>query len=245
MNEQLFLFIINLILISRLALTFIDQGADRSAILKMALLPLVALLLIRIDTGWFVLLFYLLLYPLLMLYLERRAQNLYRNRTLLLLVHLILIGWITGPVFELDFNSVATVIQRNLEMLYGPVTVTHEQLLYAQTILFGLLMVLNEMNHLLRWLLQVFRLESVNVSPQEIDEQEFNTGRVIGLLERIFIFVFVLLNQFSAIGLILAAKGVTRFEKMKDRLFAEYVLIGTLLSTLLAMVMAMIVQWMW
>jgi hypothetical protein len=75
-----------------------------------------------------------------------------------------------------------------------------------------------------------------------IDKREYNAGRVIGILERVLIYYLVMNAQFAAIGLILAAKGFTRFRELEKREFAEYVLIGTLLSTLLAMVTAGMAQ---
>ena len=40
----------------------------------------------------------------------------------------------------------------------------------------------------------------------------------------------MLSGNIGAIGFVLAAKGITRFRQLDDRDFAEYVLIGTLLS---------------
>ena len=58
-------------------------------------------------------------------------------------------------------------------------------------------------------------------------------GSYIGMLERLFIFGFILANQWSGIGFLLAAKSVFRFgdlSKARDRKLTEYILIGTLLS---------------
>jgi hypothetical protein len=74
------------------------------------------------------------------------------------------------------------------------------------------------------------------------DRREYNTGRVIGILERIIIYVAVLTDQIAAIGLVLAVKGLARFKEMDDRPFAEYVLVGTLLSLLLAVFVALLVK---
>ncbi|WP_318639954.1 DUF3307 domain-containing protein [Flavobacterium ardleyense] len=66
-----------------------------------------------------------------------------------------------------------------------------------------------------------------------------NAGTYIGILERLFIFLFILIGQFSAIGFLLAAKSIFRFgdlTKSKDRKLTEYVLIGTLLSFGIAIV---------
>lgn len=68
-----------------------------------------------------------------------------------------------------------------------------------------------------------------------------NAGRYIGMLERLFIFVFILSGELSAIGFLLAAKSVFRFgdlSKAKDRKLTEYILIGTFLSFGLAILIA-------
>jgi hypothetical protein len=64
-------------------------------------------------------------------------------------------------------------------------------------------------------------------------EAEWNdlqeAGRWIGMLERILIVTFVLLNQFEAIGLLIAGKTIIRFKE-SDKRKSEYFLFGTLLS---------------
>jgi hypothetical protein len=63
-------------------------------------------------------------------------------------------------------------------------------------------------------------------------------GNYIGILERLFVFAFVILGQWEAIGFLLAAKSVFRFGDLKearDIKLTEYVLIGTLLSFGIAM----------
>lgn len=97
---------------------------------------------------------------------------------------------------------------------------------------FGLLLAANEANLAIRAVLGGLNLKP---GPKTLDRSEYNRGRVIGLLERVLIYCFVLSGQFGAIGFTLAAKGFTRFKELEDRGFAEYVLIGTLLSSGLAM----------
>jgi hypothetical protein len=64
-----------------------------------------------------------------------------------------------------------------------------------------------------------------------------NSGKWIGTAERIIIFIFVLNNQFSAIGLLVAAKGIIRFnEKDRQEIKTEYLVIGTLMSVGLAII---------
>ena len=104
--------------------------------------------------------------------------------------------------------------------------------------LFGFLLAANEANLLVRWLLGRLQIKpgtSLTMINPGIDAGEYNRGRVIGLLERVLIYAFVLSGQFGAIGFTLAAKGFTRFKELENRGFAEYVLIGTLLSSSIAM----------
>jgi hypothetical protein len=62
-------------------------------------------------------------------------------------------------------------------------------------------------------------------------------GAVIGSLERILMLIFLGLNQFAAVGLIMTAKSIARYDKIsKDPIFAEYYLIGTLYSILVTVI---------
>lgn len=60
------------------------------------------------------------------------------------------------------------------------------------------------------------------------------TGGFIGLLERLIILILLSINQYSAIGLVLTAKSIARYNRIaEDQEFAEYYLLGTLLSTVI------------
>ncbi len=64
-----------------------------------------------------------------------------------------------------------------------------------------------------------------------------NAGKWIGMVERIIILIFVLQSQYSAIGLLVAAKGLIRFnEKDRSEIKTEYLVIGTLMSIGMAIV---------
>lgn len=70
------------------------------------------------------------------------------------------------------------------------------------------------------------------------DDSLENAGNYIGILERLFVFFFLVTGHFEAIGFLLAAKSIFRFgdlKEAKDRKLTEYVLIGTLLSFGIAM----------
>jgi len=62
------------------------------------------------------------------------------------------------------------------------------------------------------------------------------------MLERLLVFVLIILEQWSAIGFLITAKSVLRFSdisKAKDRKLTEYILIGTLLSFGLAILVGL------
>jgi uncharacterized membrane protein YidH (DUF202 family) len=70
-----------------------------------------------------------------------------------------------------------------------------------------------------------------------------DAGRWIGILERIIILTFLLLDQYAAIGLLITAKGLLRFnEKESQEEKTEYVLIGSLLSISIALLIGILVR---
>lgn len=73
-----------------------------------------------------------------------------------------------------------------------------------------------------------------------------NAGKYIGMIERILVFIFILLNKWEAIGLLIAAKSVFRFNDLKEsnnRKLTEYILIGTLLSFSMAILTGLAYQY--
>lgn len=69
---------------------------------------------------------------------------------------------------------------------------------------------------------------------KKIDDPEnslANAGKWIGIAERIIVLILVLQSQYSAVGLLITAKGIIRFnEKDRQEVKTEYLVIGTLLS---------------
>ena len=80
--------------------------------------------------------------------------------------------------------------------------------------------------------------------PGETAEQVENAGMYIGWLERFLVVTAILLQSPSMVGLILTGKSIARFPELKER-FAEYFLIGTLLSIGLAVVGGLILAKLW
>ncbi|MCH6198289.1 DUF3307 domain-containing protein [Aquiflexum sp. LQ15W] len=69
-----------------------------------------------------------------------------------------------------------------------------------------------------------------------------NAGKYIGILERLFVFVFILTDHWEGVGFLITAKSVFRFgdlKESKDRKLTEYILIGTLMSFGMAILTAL------
>lgn len=79
---------------------------------------------------------------------------------------------------------------------------------------------------------------------QTDDSSLNNAGKYIGILERLFVFTFVIIGHWEAIGFLITAKSVFRFGDLKEaksRKLTEYVLIGTLLSFGIAIMTGLVV----
>ncbi|HEY4247909.1 MAG TPA: hypothetical protein VGM64_13735 [Lacunisphaera sp.] len=115
---------------------------------------------------------------------------------------------------------------------------------HFQLKLAGLLLAGNEANLAIRAVFDLLDLKprALPAGQGVIDLGEFNRGRVIGVLERVLLYWFIMEGQLGAIGFVLAAKAFTRFKALDDRPFAEYVLIGTLLSACLALTAAGLIK---
>ncbi len=76
--------------------------------------------------------------------------------------------------------------------------------------------------------------------PITVDKEEVGhpgVGALIGILERLIILVMLSQSQYAAIGFVLTAKSIARYNKLiENPQFSEYYLLGTLLSMLLVIV---------
>ena len=71
-----------------------------------------------------------------------------------------------------------------------------------------------------------------------------DAGKWIGILERTIILVLILQEQYGAIGLLIAAKSILRFNQTNSQeAKTEYVLIGSLISIGLAIVVGVVVNY--
>lgn len=86
---------------------------------------------------------------------------------------------------------------------------------------------------------------SASTAPATPERGLANGGRTIGMWERALIFALVLIGELGAVGFLVAAKSVFRFGELKDRenrMEAEYIIIGTIMSFLWAMVFGWLTQ---
>ncbi|ACT96324.1 DUF3307 domain-containing protein [Dyadobacter fermentans] len=111
----------------------------------------------------------------------------------------------------------------------------------------GALLSLSPVSFLVGILTRPWREELSKLAP-DADDNLANAGRWIGMSERLLIFVFVLVNQYSAIGFLIAAKSLLRYnDKATDTGIppayiskkSEYVLVGTLMSYTCAIAVAL------
>ncbi len=63
---------------------------------------------------------------------------------------------------------------------------------------------------------------------------ELARNRAIGLLERGLVLTFVLMGEYTVVGLVLIAMILSRFRSLDDREYADYFVISTMASFLLA-----------
>lgn len=147
-------------------------------------------------------------------------------------------------LFVLDQLAHLAVITL-LVYIYEPFVLDINELLTPQLLLFfsALAFVTFVSAILIKMLMATYIKEIAKDEAKNKDSTSLkNAGRYIGMLERTFVFAFIILNQWAAIGLLITAKSVFRFgdlNKGKNRKLTEYVLIGTLLSFGLAILAGM------
>jgi hypothetical protein len=82
------------------------------------------------------------------------------------------------------------------------------------------------------------------VIPNKNKKSKHDISAWIGILERILILIFILAGQFAAIGFLIAAKSIFRFNDTREdgNIKAEYFLLGTLISFTLAIAIGLLIK---
>lgn len=86
--------------------------------------------------------------------------------------------------------------------------------------------------YLVRFLTKPLLKSNLEVIGESTNELQ-NAGMYIGWLERFVVLTSLVLQSPATVGLILTAKSIARYPELKSVRFAEYFLIGTLLSVTL------------
>jgi len=123
-------------------------------------------------------------------------------------------------------------------------------------LLSGILLTVQAGGQLIGWVVEPFidqmqaarrALEPEGLEGQDLIRQGFaRGGRLIGQLERALILLFVLMDQPSGVGFLIAAKSLLRFGEVREganRMEAEYIIIGTLASFLFGLMIAYGTRW--
>ncbi len=110
----------------------------------------------------------------------------------------------------------------NIQTIIFPVEITAQNVL----IVLSFLLCTKPANIIIREVLKSFEIP---VSGSADTNELMHAGKLIGTLERIISLTLILVNQFAAVGFIIAAKSLLRFRDTATAR-TEYLLIGTLLS---------------
>ena len=116
----------------------------------------------------------------------------------------------------------------------GPLFILHINTEYL-LIITGFLICAKPANVLIK---EIFKAFEISISE---NNDLPNAGKLIGIIERFLVLTFILLNQFEAVGFLIAAKSILRYRN-NDTLKTEYVLIGTMLSFGLAIGLGIIIN---
>lgn len=147
----------------------------------------------------------------------------------------------TGSIFIIDqllhliclislsyFGTKAGFPLKALPIISDFFATTNISLISAGTWILTLLILHKPSNIFIQKLIGGYKPQAKN----NLFQTDNNIGRIIGTSERIVMLMLISLHQYSAIGLVLTAKSIARYDRIaKDEKFAEYYLLGTLTST--------------
>jgi Protein of unknown function (DUF3307) len=89
--------------------------------------------------------------------------------------------------------------------------------------------------YIVRFLTKPLLKGDLHISGETTNEMQ-NAGMYIGWLERFIVLTALVLQSPATVGLVLTAKSIARYPELKSVRFAEYFLIGTLLSVSLGII---------
>ena len=242
------------ITIARLLFQWSDKPVD---IKKGALMLAFEIVLLSpvFSHYWLILLLFLISLQIIIILTESYSKPKYKARTIQLLYFVFFSAcfWSHADPASGFNNTALSLFQFCKNNLLFMSVVSNRQLEHYFIYLAGALLLINEVNNLIRFILESFRIiqpaGNEPISPLNIvvpktgvTREELNRGRLIGIFERVLIFVFTITGNLTLIGFILTAKIFTRYKRLDDQAFAEYVLIGTLLSSSFSLIAGLVVK---
>ncbi|MCF0177888.1 MAG: DUF3307 domain-containing protein [Bacteroidales bacterium] len=103
----------------------------------------------------------------------------------------------------------------------------------------GLMLAGKPSNVLVSLLLRLCKIDNLSERDENGDETKrndgFHSGRLIGTMERWLMIGLILLSQYEAIGFLIAAKSILRFNQTNEPEKSEYVVAGTFVSLAIAL----------
>jgi len=245
-----FLTMMNITMLSRLIFLFGDGHLSKKRWGLMILWPYLALGLFEPGINLWLLLGFMSLLNTLTIVGESRFKHSEMFRFVILILFAILYSIFFSPMIHLDFNT-KVLDQLTIWAGYSSIfnMIHHIGIEKTSIFLFGVLLASNEVNLLIRSCFRILGLipsgkplKGEKYLLKTVDAKELNAGRLIGILERIIMLILVTGGSVGSIGFVLAAKAFARFRELDERPFAEYVLVGTLLSTLSAVIIAFFIK---
>ena len=136
--------------------------------------------------------------------------------------------------YGMDLSHIVAREVINISDFFITIGICQQQLL---SWFLALLIIHKPSNIAIQKLLMIYRPEC----KEEAKQGYRNAGKFIGSIERIIILIFLSIQEYAAIGLVLTAKSIARYDKIsKEKNFAEYYLLGTLISTLIGIIVSFI-----
>ena len=140
----------------------------------------------------------------------------------------------TDQILHLTVIVIVTFCYSSVCLIEFPVKIAP----YPAFIVFSFLLCTKPSNIIIREILKSFEIP---VSEPADTNELMNAGKLIGTLERVISLALILIDQFAAVGFIIAAKSLLRFRDTATAR-TEYLLIGTLLSFGIVILLGIICQ---
>lgn len=238
------LFLLNVVLVTRLPVLLRDKPIALWHLIAICAFQEAALLVVEPTYLVGALAISYVLIALVWLLIERKTPFEYGGRLIVLSLYVIAVGACCAPSTSIFFRGWVWQAAAFMELHFTPAEfVRHADWTEVNIVFLGLLLCIAEANLLVRCVVGQLHLEPEQQQQrQESATTEYNRGRVIGILERLIIFVLVLKGEYGALGFVIAAKSFARFKELDDRKFAEYFLVGTLASVSSAVAIALVSQ---